>query len=89
MTAVYSVSWETPDTIKVVLENTTNRDCADTAVAKGAAAGTYDVDTDDLKVLDITDCDADGGRQPRAAGTDGPMPPTSRILRFEWTGSPR
>lgn len=89
MTYVHAVGWENPDTIRVILENTTNRDCADTAIAKGATAGALDVDTDDLAVLTITDCDADGGRHPRDLGADTTTPPTSRIIRLEWNRTPQ
>lgn len=85
MTCVYSVGWETSDTIKVILENPANNDGRDRATAAGAAAAVLDVDTDHLDWLDTIECDGDGGRLPRDASVDYPdRQPTSRVLFFEW-----
>jgi len=87
MTAVYSATWEEPDTINVILEGTRNVDCQDTAVAMGAAAIKLDVDTHDLALLTITDCDGDAGRHPRDLGERKLDPPVSRVFRFQWIRS--
>lgn len=52
-------------------------------VAEGAVAAVMHVDTDILHVVDIIDCDGDGGTRPRDPGTDWQQPPTSVILDFE------
>lgn len=84
MTTVYSVGWETHDTIKVVLENPNISDGHDRLIAEGAAAANLDIDTTQLAWLDTTDCDGDAGRLPRDLGTSYAAEPTSRVIRFEW-----
>ena len=94
MTCIYSVTNTTTRTIRVILEDPHGSDWIDSIVAMGAAAAKMQVDTYDLQLRGITDCDGLGGRNPRDPGTDRPELPTSRIVDLEvttcrpmsWTG---
>lgn len=103
MTAVYSAEWFTPTTgrhigvsaIRVVLDNPaggpgrpTSDPLRDVNIAKGAASIKLDVDTEDLAVLTIVECDGDAGRRPRPRDDTSSRPPTSRIILLAWDLTP-
>ena len=85
MTCIYSVTNTGANAIRVVLEDPHGSDWIDVIVAMAAAATKMQVDTFDLRLRGITDCDGLGGQHPREPGTDRTELPASRIIDLEVT----
>lgn len=83
MTCIYSVTNTGTNAIRVILEDPHGTDEVDVLIAKGAAAAKMQVDTYDLRLRGITDCDDLGGRNPRELGTDRETTPLSVIVELE------